>query len=112
MLCTVLAVSRLLKRRTTMGKLILLVTTCFASACARPDYAHSWPGEFILTGGSQPGYAIKRVVEKQGPATLIADDGSLCRTSPERFGDTKEGAWIACVWALPNFDPTELATLD
>jgi hypothetical protein len=42
-------------------------------------------------------YAIKRVIEKQSPITLIADDGSVCRTSRERFAATKEGGWTACI---------------
>jgi hypothetical protein len=48
-----------------MPKLIVLAATCLISAaCARPDYAETWPGRFDLSAGAQPGYAIKRVVEK------------------------------------------------
>lgn len=92
-----------------MRNLIVLVTTCVVSACARPDYAQAWPDYFALSGGAQPGYAIKQVVEKQGPATLIGDDGSVCHTSKERFAATTEGRWIACIWSLPSLDSTELA---
>jgi hypothetical protein len=53
-------------------------------------------------GGAQPGFAIKQVIEKQRPITLLADDGSVCRTSRERFSRTKEGALVACVWNLPD----------
>jgi hypothetical protein len=56
-----------------MPKLIVLAATCLLSAaCARPDYAETWPGRFDLSAGAQPGYAIKRVVEKQGPVAVIA----------------------------------------
>lgn len=94
-----------------MRKLIVLAATCLVPGCARPDYANTWPDRFALSAGPQPGYAIKRVVERQGPITLFADDGSICRTSRERFAATKDGAWTACVWALPNLDSTEIAGL-
>jgi hypothetical protein len=79
------------------------------SACARPDYAESWPDRGLLSAGPQPGYAIKRVIEKQAPITLVAYDGSICRTSRDRFATTKEGKWIACIWNLPSLDSTETA---
>jgi hypothetical protein len=95
-----------------MPKLIALAATCLVWSCARPDYAQSWPDRFFLSGGPQLGYAIKRVIEKQDPITLIADDGSVCRTSRQRFAATKEGRWIACIWALPILDSTGLAGLN
>ena len=83
----------------------LLLTLLFSAlACARPDYAEAGPGRVSLSAGPQPGYGIKRVVERQAPETLIADDGSICRTSPERFSGTHAGALIACVWNLPALD--------
>lgn len=92
-----------------MRNLSVLAMTCVVSACARPDYAQILPDHFALYAGPQLGYAIKRVIEKQGPATLVGDDGSVCRTSKERFTATKEGRWIACLWSLPSLDSTELA---
>jgi hypothetical protein len=88
---------------------VTLAAAFLISACARPDYGYVWPDRFGVSGGPQPGYAIKRVVEKQRPATLVGDDGSVCRTSRERFARTKSGRWIACVWHLPSLDSTELA---
>jgi len=79
------------------------------SGCARPDYAESRLDRFLLSAGPQPGYAIKRVVEKQPPITLVGDDGSICRISPERFGTTREGQWLACLWNLPVLDSTQIA---
>jgi hypothetical protein len=79
------------------------------AACARPNYAERWPDRFKFSAGPQPGFAIKQVVEKQAPVTLVADDGSICRTSEERFADTREGRLIACVWNLPSLDSTEIA---
>jgi hypothetical protein len=95
-----------------MRKVVMLAATCLLPTCARPDYADAWPDHFALSAGAQPGYAIKQVVEKQGPVTLVADDGSVCRTLRERLAATKEGKWIACLWALPSFDSTELSGLN
>lgn len=77
--------------------------------CARPDYGESWPDHSLLSAGPQPGYAIKRLVEKQPPVTLVGDDGSVCRTSRARFASTREGQWIACIWNLPTLDSAQTA---
>ena len=88
-----------------MRLFIPLFVACAISSCARPDYAERWPASFRLSAGPQPGYAIKKVVDKQEPAQLIADDGSICRTSVERFTSTLTGKWIACDWALGSGSP-------
>jgi hypothetical protein len=92
-----------------MKILITLAVAFLITACAPPHYAYPWPYHFALSGGPQPGFWIKRVVEKQKPATLVSDDGSVCRTSEERFAGTKKGAWIACEWNLPALDSVEIA---
>ncbi|HEX6435359.1 MAG TPA: hypothetical protein VFZ87_14015 [Gemmatimonadales bacterium] len=89
-------------RSLRVGAFALLLS--MSSGCVRPDYAESWPDGLFLSAGPQPGYGIKRLIEKQHPATLMADDGSVCRTSRERFDRAKEGRWIACVWNLPVID--------
>jgi hypothetical protein len=91
---------------------ISLIATCLISSCARPDYAERSPDYFILSAGPQLGYAIKRVVDRQQPAILVADDGSVCRTSIARFKATGLGRWIACNWTFPTLDSTELARAD
>jgi hypothetical protein len=91
--------------------IILLIALSPVGACARPDYAERWPDSFILSAGPQPGYAIKQVVEKQGPITLVGDDGSVCRTSGQRLAATVLGSWISCNWTLPGLDSTEVAAL-
>jgi hypothetical protein len=93
-----------------MKILIPLAVAVLIAACARPDYAYPWPNRLALTAGPQPGFWIKRVVEKQRPATLVSDDGSVCRTSGERFAGTKRGAWIACQWNLPALDSAGIAS--
>jgi hypothetical protein len=87
-----------------MRALTPLLAACTIASCARPDYAERWPSSIELSAGPQPGFAIKPVVEKQKPAHLVADDGSVCRTSVERFTSTKVGKWIACDWALQALD--------
>jgi hypothetical protein len=47
---------------------------------------------------AQPGYAIKQVLDKRKPRALLADDGSVCRTSTERFTAPAVGKWINCDW--------------
>lgn len=95
-----------------MRTAVLLIPVCLVAACARPDYSARWPDRFILSAGPQPGYAIKRVIEKLAPATLLGDDGSICRTSADRFAATKVGSWIDCNWMLPTIDASELARAD
>jgi hypothetical protein len=92
-----------------MKILIPLAVAFLIAACARPDYASPWPTRLALTAGPQPGFWIKRVVERQRPSTLVSDDGSVCRTSKERFARTKKGALIACEWNLPALDSVEVA---
>jgi hypothetical protein len=74
--------------------------------CARP--AEQWPpNSFILAAGPQLGYAIKRVIQRQPPVTLVGHDGSVCRTSREQFNRTEQGRWIACIWNFPILDSTQ-----
>jgi hypothetical protein len=91
--------------------ILTLIAAALLNGCARPDYAQSWPGHFLLSAGPQPGFAIKRIIERQPPATLVGDDGSVCRTSPERFNRAKEGRWVACSWNLPVLDSTPTVSL-
>ena len=86
-----------------MRVVVSLFATCLISSCAPPDYGELRPGFFTLTGGAQYGYAIKQVVEKEQPAVLIAEDGSICRTSVMRFRATNLGRWIDCNWT-PGLD--------
>jgi hypothetical protein len=88
---------------------LVLISIYLVSSCAPANYAEVWPGRFAVFAGPQPGFAIKHVIDKQRPATLVADDGSVCRTSAERFTRTRVGKWIACDWTLPGLDSTELA---
>jgi hypothetical protein len=92
-----------------MRAAVTLIVACLLPSCARPDYAEQWPDRLTISAGPQPGYAIKRVIEKQPPLTLVGDDGSVCRTSAQRFATTSVGGWAACIWNLPTLDSTEMA---
>ncbi len=69
----------------------------------RADQVFTVPGR-ITTGssGAQPGYAIKLVQAKQAPSEIVADDGSLCRLTAERFSQVGVGEWIACGWTIAS----------
>lgn len=92
-----------------MRAAVPIIASCLLSSCALPDYAEQRPDYFLLSAGTQPGYAIKQVIDKQGPITLVGDDGSACRTSTKRFATAKVGSWIACIWVLPVLDSTKVA---
>lgn len=92
-----------------MRILIYLGVLAAVSACTRPPSVLSWPDEFFVPAYPQLGYGIKRVIEKQPPITLVAHDGSVCRTSRLRFSRTRTGRWIACTWNLPSLDSTVVA---
>ncbi len=92
-----------------MRSALILTLICTVTSCARPDYSPGWwPGHIIVSAGAQPGYAIKRVIEKLESGELLGEDGSICHTSAERFADTSVGSWIDCTWALPAPDGDEL----
>jgi hypothetical protein len=81
-----------------MRPYIGFVAAYLVASCARPDYAQQWPGRATLTAGPQLGYSVKRVVGKERAGELLADDGSVCRTSAERYEATAVGRWISCDW--------------
>ncbi len=48
------------------------------------------------------GWGTKRVLTKQEPSTLIAQDGTICRVTSDRFKDTQVGRDTACNWQPGN----------
>lgn len=87
-----------------MRTLIQLLAAGSLAACAVPNHADRLPDRFGLSAGPQPGYSIKRVVDKEAPSTLVADDESACRTSPARFDHTSVGEWVDCGWSIRDAD--------
>lgn len=81
-----------------------LLAVQFVIACARIDYSERWPDRLAVSGGPQPGYAVKQIIEKVPPTTLIADDGSVCHASHDRFASARQRKWIACQWNPPDSD--------
>jgi hypothetical protein len=80
---------------------LLLLAVLLACACSpRADQVFGAPGVVTGSSGAQPGYAIKRVRDKEEPATVIGDDGSLCRLIAERFAQVDIGDWLACEWTI------------
>lgn len=41
----------------------------------------------------------KLVIGKEGPLDLIAEDGTRCQTSKERFEKTRIGSKVWCLWS-------------
>ena len=54
----------------------------------------------IGSSGAQPGYAIKLVLAKEAPSTVVGDDDSLCRLTAERYDRVDVGDWLACEWTI------------
>ena len=48
--------------------------------------------------GPTRGWAIKEVVQKNPPRSLLARDGTVCEVSEERYAETRIGAQIQCEW--------------
>jgi hypothetical protein len=87
-------------------------TLALLGACARPAPVVVPPDHFFVPlYPALLGYGVKRVIDKQAPITLVAHDGSVCRTSRDRFARTRTGKWIACVWNFPSLDSTASAQL-
>jgi hypothetical protein len=57
-----------------------------------------------------PSLARKLVVGKEPPVTLIAEDGTRCITSRDRFERTRIGTEVWCVWSGGRGDADRAAT--
>ena len=82
-----------------------VVASSFAlllAACAqgRPRIETTPAGGIGVTAGRRLGWETKRVMTKQPPETLVAEDGTVCRVSPDRYKDTAAGARVECDWQL------------
>ncbi|MFL4992859.1 MAG: hypothetical protein ACJ8A6_11785 [Gemmatimonadales bacterium] len=85
----------------------LLLPALLACGCSpRADQVFVAPGLVTGSSGAQPGYAIKLVIDKELPSTVVGDDASLCRLTAERFARVDPGDWLACEWTIAP-DTTE-----
>jgi hypothetical protein len=73
----------------------LSVVACTVPATITPRTAGSGVGVQV---GPQLGWATKRVMYKQSPETLVADDGAVCRVAPDRYASTEVKAMVSCNW--------------
>ena len=68
-------------------------------ACTNPTLVTPHPGGgFGIQTGPAVGWASKRVLSKQSPETLLAEDGTVCRVAPDRYAGTEVKAMVYCDW--------------
>jgi hypothetical protein len=48
--------------------------------------------------GATRGWAIKEVVQKNPPHTLLARDGTACDVEEGRYRETRVGTQVQCDW--------------
>jgi hypothetical protein len=92
-----------------MRRLVLFAMVISATACGpRPLRPTLSPGGAVgVQSGIRLGSGSKRVVTKDPPSTLVAEDGTVCRVAPDRYADTKVGQTINCEWQLGNPVPAK-----
>ena len=81
-------------------KKIFAVVVC-AVACGPGTQVRPQPGG-VMVDQPRIGWATKRVLTKQEPSTLLAQDGTICRVTADRFKTTEIGRDTACDWQPGN----------
>ena len=76
---------------------MLACSVVLLAACSPQTKLGARPGGIVVSSANT-GWATKKVVEKQPPETLMAEDATICRVSPDRFKDTAVGALVPCNW--------------
>ena len=92
-------------RRTCLPLMIALIA---GTGCVRAIYGRPGPGPddpFSGTGrldaeADRPAFSQKRVARKSPISTLIAEDGSRCAVTEQRFRSTEIGDEVWCVWEM------------
>jgi hypothetical protein len=80
-------------------RVCLLICASAAMACTGPARVIPHPGGgYGIQTGVQVGWATKRVLSKQNPETLVAEDGTVCRVAPDRYAGTEVKAMVYCDW--------------
>lgn len=80
---------------------LVVAGAAFAIGCAPgPARIGSRDGLIGVETGVQLGWRTKRVATKQPPETLLAEDGTVCRVSPDRYAATEVGVGVACDWQI------------
>jgi hypothetical protein len=92
---------------------LLVFAVSLACWCSpRADQVFVAPDLVTWSSGPQPGYAIKLVLSKLAPSTVLGDDGSVCRLTAERFAIVDEGDWIGCEWTIEPDTTASIAQAD
>lgn len=89
------AASRALTRAVTTTA-ILLATACVFRG-KQVGVTPAGGGAAVGVGPTR-GWAIKEVVQKNPPGTLMARDGTVCEVSEARYSETRVGAQVQCEW--------------
>lgn len=82
--------------RAAAGSFVLTVLLATAVSCG-PRYVEPRPGGMIVRS-DRIGWYLKKVMAKEPPETLLAEDGTICRVAPERFRSTSIGTLVRCNW--------------
>ena len=81
------------RSRSSLALGLLLI----GAGCARP-VVEPKPGGGVTVTSARIGWYTKKVMTKREPETLLAEDGTICRVSPDRFRATKSGSAVLCNW--------------
>jgi hypothetical protein len=84
----------------TRATAVVLTIAAFlqaTSSCARPFVEPARNGG-VAVRSARIGWYTKKVVTKRAPETLLAEDGTICRVSPDRFEATASGSAVLCNW--------------
>ena len=84
-------------RLAVRATLLLLAAGVTSGACARPVQVAPRAGGVDVASG-QLGWATKRLATKEPPGTLVAEDGTICRVSAERYAATPPRSLVRCDW--------------
>jgi len=85
-------------RRVTLFLAANMGAALLVSGCgSRPPVIEPAPHGAVVTS-ARIGMYTKAVMTKKEPDTLLADDGTICRVSPDRFRDTAAHTLVYCNW--------------
>ena len=83
-------------RSTTRISIAALAALLALPGCA-PRYVEPGPHGIVMRS-DRTGWYIKKVIAKDPPETLLAEDGTICRVARERFRTTDVGTPMRCNW--------------
>ena len=79
------------------GLAAAILPMLIVAACARPRYVEPTPHGAVVTS-AKLGLYTKEVMTKKDPDTLVADDATICRVSPDRYQSTRVHSMVYCNW--------------